>query len=463
MYIPKNKWLLIFCIGLIACEDFIEVEVPNHKIVSEEVFSSEVTAQSAITGIYNELFNASFSNGNRYSTTFLGGLSGNLMRNIKTTNPANMEFQEHEISADNGSNLILWSSAYNIIYMTNAFLEGIARSENIDPIVQERLAGEAKFVRAFTNFYLVNLYGDIPLILSTDYRENELLSRSSREEVYSQILLDLQEAVDVLPTAYEKDRTRVNKFAALAMLARVHLYLENWELAEDYSSQVIGQNTTYEILEDLDEVFMANSREAIWQISPIGRGFSVYHTNEGNYFIIDPAISFLASVQLEEDFLDSIDDKDNRLSHWIGYDPGLGAHYPFKYKIRYSTEQPIIEYSMVLRLAEQYLIRAEARARQNNFSGAIEDIDIIRSRAGLEVLADVMPYIEKDNLLHEIMEQRSKELFSEWGHNWLDLKRTGGYEEAWGDDPLWGVTDLLYPIPAEERMRNPNLTQNPGY
>jgi len=119
---------------------------------------------------------------------------------------------------------------------------------------------------------------------------------------------------------------------------------------------------------------------------------------------------------------------------------------------------------MVLRLAEQYLIRSEARAMQNNIAGAISDLDIIRQRAGLNLLADLNPTIEQAELLDEIFLQRRKELFAEWGHRWLDLKRSDRTSEALEDEnPYWEDTDLLYPIPETERIKNPNLTQNEGY
>lgn len=459
----KCFMIISLCLGLIACEDFVEVAPPDYKIVSEEVFSNEETARSAMTGIYNQLFNASFSSGNRYSVTVLAGLSDDALRNIRTTNLTNMEFQQHEVLPGNSYNLFLWTSAYNIIYMTNAFLEGITYGENISPDVKDKLAGEAKFIRAFTYFNLVNLYGDVPLVLVTDYRENELKARASQDEVYSQIIKDLIEATEVLPAGIDNNRLLVNKNTAMAMLARVYLYQENWQKAEEYSTLVISDRATYDLLDNLEDVFLANSREAIWQLSPAGAGAPVYHTNEGNYFIIHPTISFLSNVQLEDDFVSGFDEQDKRLSTWIGYHSGLNIHYPFKYKIRTSSEQPVKEYSMVLRLAEQYLLRAEARVHLENLAGAIEDIDMIRNRAGLELLSDTTPSIGKDEVLDGIFEQRSKELFTEWGHRWFDLKRTGRYEEIWEDDPYWDVTDLLYPIPAEERMKNPNLTQNPGY
>ncbi|MGY8910888.1 MAG: RagB/SusD family nutrient uptake outer membrane protein, partial [Flavobacteriales bacterium] len=85
-------------------------------------------------------------------------------------------------------------------------------------------------------------------------------------------------------------------------------------------------------------------------------------------------------------------------------------------------------------------------------------------RAGLELISEINPTISKTNLLDIIMEERRKELFTEWGHRWFDLKRIEKADEVLGNNnSLWETTDVLYPIPSEDRKRNPNLTQNPGY
>lgn len=456
--------LLIGCL-FTSCEDFLEVDAPTHKIVGEVVFDSDETALSAMTGIYNQLISTiTFSNGNFDSVTALSGLSADDLTTIRTTNLTYFEFEQHQLQPDNPRLLNLWKSAYNAIYLTNSLLEGIEISENITEEVRIRLEGEAKFVRAFSYFYLVNLFGDVPLILTTDYRENALASRNSREDVYQQIITDLEASIEVLHDGYPQgDRTQVNRSTAIAMLARVNLYLENWEMAENFSSMVINQAGTYEILENLDHVFLANSMEAIWQLSPerSGRGFT--NTNEGATFIIHPFFSSLSHLKLSENFVSSFQDQDKRLTHWINFHEELSVHYPFKYKIK-SSSGAITEYSMVLRLAEQYLIRAEARTHLGDLSGAIADLDIIRSRAGLELLADTNPLIGQEALLEKIMEERARELFTEWGHRWLDLKRTGKAGEVLGAlNPLWDDTDVLYPIPESERLTNPNLTQNAGY
>jgi hypothetical protein len=119
------------------------------------------------------------------------------------------------------------------------------------------------------------------------------------------------------------------------------------------------------------------------------------------------------------------------------------------------------EYLMVLRLAEQFLIRAEARAHQKNLADAISDLNIIRHRAGLPdlssslVQADVLAAVEKEKRI---------EFFAEFGHRWFDLKRTGRVDAVLAPiKPLWTSTAAFYPLPFSELQKDPNLTQNPGY
>lgn len=460
----KLCFVFMTCLQLMSCEDFVEVDAPNNKLIRDDVFRSEGTAISAMTGIYNELYQSAFSSGSRTSITVLSGLSADNIRNINSTNLERMEFQEHEIKPANLSNLEIWNSAYNMIYMTNSFLEGLQNSENISFELQQQLEGEVRFVRAFTYFYLVNLYNDIPLILTTDYRDNSLASRSPITDVYDQIMQDLQFSSEVLNTVYRNgERNSVNKFAAKALLSKVYLYQEKWQLAENLSTEVINETSSYEILENLNDVFLANSREAIWQISPIGGGGIVTNTNEGNLFIIDPFVSFFASFQLEDEFVNQFEDEDKRLTNWIGFNTSKNAYFIHKYKIRNSNQFPILEYSMVLRLAELYLIRSEARTEQEKISEAISDLDIIRTRSGLEPLAIEDPNIGKADLLDRIFIQRRKELFAEWGNRWFDLKRSHRVQEAFENQPLWETTDVYYPIPSEELSKNPNLIQNDGY
>src|SRR5690606_28078371 len=112
-------------------------------------------------------------------------------------------------------------------------------------------------------------------------------------------------------------------------------------------------------------------------------------------------------------------------ANWIGNVTSQSETYYFPYKYKISSGQdPWNEYPMVLRLAEQYLIRAEARAHQNKLPEAIADLDAIRERAGLLSIANIKPGIGQAELLDAILQERRVELFAEWGHRWFDLKRT---------------------------------------
>ena len=460
----RNNHLHLLCLAVLfltcACESFVEVDVPNDRITSVTVFSDDATAREAMDGVYIQLFNTAFAAGGNQSVSFLGGLSADTYT-VTNAVPEMEAFAAHQPEATNSLNLALWSGAYNTIYMCNAILEGVAGNKSLSPDTREALEGESRFIRAFSYFYLTNLYGDVPLITQTDYTINALKARSPQTEVYELILDDLNRAADLLDSGYpDNERTRVNRFTALGLLARVHLYLENWEQAEAYSGEVLAATDLYELPEDLNNVFLANSPEALWQVSPEGWGGTFTHTRDGNLLIrITPTGS---PVSLSENLMQEWEAGDLRQEDWIGSFNSAAEtyYYPYKYKIRYDASGgDLSEYSMLMRLAEQYLIRAEARIWQGKLEAAVADLNAIRERAGLEELI-YTPALTQEQLLKEVMQQRHYELFSEWGHRWLDLKRTGKALEV-----LEGVseTDLLYPIPEAELLKNPNLTQNAGY
>lgn len=463
----KTGFLLtICCFSLIACEDYVDVESPNFIIGNENVFNNDETALAAVNGIYNELARAGFSDGYTTSVTLLAGLSSDIFETTSDTDTRYGPFQQNELLAigsdDSEANYELWSSAYNIIYMTNSVIEGVENSSKLSEHTRNIAYGQALFVRAFANFYLINLYGDVPLILSTNYSENRVKNRDDVAEVYEQIVADLDMAKLLLEEINDypnSERTSVNRYTVIAFQARVYLYLKQWDKAEQLSSQIIEETSKFELLEDLDEVFLKNSREAIWQISPLGRGVSTTFTQEGYMFRGNNS----SKLKLSEKFISFMENEDLRARHWIGYNSEKEFYYPQKYKDGNSRNN-VTEYSMVLRFAEQYLIRAEARIMQGKLKSAIADINIIRSRANIELISKDEPEMKKQPLLNILMNERKVELFSEWGHRWLDLKRNSIASEILSPIKLlWQDTDVLYPIPGEERLKHPSLGQNNGY
>jgi starch-binding outer membrane protein, SusD/RagB family len=189
---------------------------------------------------------------------------------------------------------------------------------------------------------------------------------------------------------------------------------------------------------------------------------------DARYFILTTAPTSANPFELSNLLLTAFEANDNRKVSWVGsiLSGGITYNYPNKYKKgNFDVAQPITEYSMVLRLAEQYLIRAEARAKQNNLSGAIADLDTIRTRANLPKLAD---NLSKDQVLAATEQERRIELFTEWGHRWLDLKRTNRIDAVMTNVAVkkgttWNSDWQYYPIPLTDIQRNRNLMQNTGY
>lgn len=454
----KISFLLILCF-FSSCEDFVEVEAPDHQLPVAVVFENQETARSAMLGIYYQLFRSvAFSNGHTSSVTALAGLSAGTLTPVDATNTVFTEFLQHEVLPQNPNNQNLWSSAYQVVYMINSFLEGLEASDSLPEELANQLRGEALFVRGFTYFYVRQLYGKAPLIVTSDYRLNASAASNTPEEIRIQILADLQTAESLLSDAYpQQERTNVNRYVVKALLARIALYEENWELALQYSNEVIAQTALYSLEENVNNVFLANSQEAIWQISPLGGGNSTTNTHEWTIFS-----SAFPQLRLTAGFENNFETGDLRKEYWIEQHPENSTYRPYKYKAG-NTGSAITEYSMVLRLAEQYFIRAEAQAQLGNMQDAIANIDYIRERAGISLITQTQPNITVEDFLTLLLEERQRELFAEWGHRWLDLWRTQNAALVFSESSFWEPTDKLYPIPEDERIQNPNLTQNPGY
>jgi hypothetical protein len=457
-----------------SCKQFVEIDQPTNQVVKTKVFSDEKSAEAAVRGIYASMMaNMAFADGGSRSVTLLAGRSADDFIN-QSSNEENKQFSDATLNKDNAAiRTNLWQSMYKNIYYSNSLLEGLEMSTAISEKLKSQLSGEAKFIRAFCHFYLTNLFGEVPVILTTDYRINALAFASSKTEIYNQIIKDLSESRQQLNLNYpSSERIRANKLAATAMLARVYLYAGQWAQAESLATEVISNTTDYELPGNLDAVFLKNSRETILQfVVPVTYS---RNTQEGNVYILNAVPSpTVTQVTLSKDLLDAFEVGDKRQINWVSkFVSGVNSwYYPSKYKIKTGIS-PLNEYSMVLRLAEQYLIRAEARIRQDRVAEGISDLNAIRIRARAlpttEVpnpLPEIATTIGKADALMAVERERRIELFSEWGHRWLDLKRTGRA------DPLlapikganWQSTDQLYPLPATELVNAINLKQNPGY
>lgn len=456
----RNSYLILLILlstCICSCEDFVSVDSPLELISKDEVFENEATATAAITSLYSILRDDTLLTGKQLGLNVLMGFYADEL--VYYGPPAHSvdAFYQHQILAEDAVVKITWDNSYSLIYMSNAAIEGIDGAQRLSYELKQQLKGEALFVRAITHFYLMNLFGDIPYVTSTDYITNSSVSRTETSVLYNILLNDLLTAKDLLSDEYiGGERIRANKFVASALMARLYLYKQDWQNAVNESSAIINASSIFE-METIENEFLRESRSAILQLKPKNEGET---THEASTFIFTSGPP--AFIALSTSIVDLFNVNDLRRQQWIlEVTDGLDTWYaPYKYRYQESTGGSL-EYSMVLRLAEQYLIRAEAHAHLGELDAALADLNRVRNRAGLPNSTAV----SMDELLQAIAKERAFELFTEQGHRWFDLKRTGQAEEVIAPiKPNWRSSDILLPIPEIELSLNPNLApQNPGY
>jgi starch-binding outer membrane protein, SusD/RagB family len=441
----RAGWLMII-LSLFSCNKALDPGLPTNVTVSQTVYATDANAAAVLTGLYYKMSNGGPASG-ATSCAYYCGLSADEFTLQVDDELLNSLYSNSLTPA----NVPLWSQWYNYIYQVNAAVEGLGDSKTLTPAVKQQLTGEAKFIRAFCYFYLVNLFGDVPLVITTNYKANATISRSDTGKVYTQIVADLEEAQTLLSDHYLEadvltsttERVRPTKWAAIALLARVYLYRRNWEAAIAQASEVIAQQSLYDTV-SLSNVFLKNTKEAIWQLQPVNGSY----TEDGLVFNTSQTITISPFL------LAAFEKTDRRKDYWIKND------IPYKYR-SYEADKTTTEYLMVLRLTEQYLTRAEAKAHLSDFTGARADLNLVRYRAGLDSTTST-------SLLSAIQQERRVEFFSEWGHRWLDLKRNNDINNIMSvvtpqKNGVWDSYKQLYPIPENDRKLNAYLTQNAGY
>jgi len=462
---------------LFSCTKAIQVSPPVSSITTAEVFDDSTDANSAILGIYSRIAtnlsgNIDFGTG---ALTWLCGLSADELVPFTASRGSEIYQQyTNSLSAQNGTiYYYLWESPYAIIYMANASIEGLQNSTGISLATKNQFIAEAKFLRCLCYFYLINLFGNVPYVTTSSWQNNSLAPDSTSAGIYNGIIADLKFCQTALRSDYSisgGERTRANQASATALLARVYLYTGDWADAETQATSLIN-NPLFALNTDPNSCFLANNQEAIlqWESNPNFAPFNI--TLEGLFNLPYDSTSPPQNYYLSTEFLSAFDSGDLRRTEWVDSTDYNGQIYYYPNKYNLGAAQTIVpsppptQYYTVFRLAEQYLIRAEARAEQGE-QGAAADINAVRSRANL----GPTPAVTSLDLLNATAHERQIELFAEWGHRWLDLKRTSQINSVMATvTPLksggyaWQPYQQFYPIALSELQADPNLSQNQGY
>lgn len=434
-----------------AC-DVLDVK-PQSSIPAEDAFKDKTGIERGILGAYTPFQYLSYY-GRSYQ--LLSDLSADNLDFTSNTTGEWVEFDNNNILPENGTNANIWGSAYESINNANNVISKVPGISDMTPEEKKIALAELYFIRALNHFNLLNYYGAVPIKLTPTVGTSGIdVPRDPVSDVYDQIIEDLEYAETNLPASSVK--IRASKYAATALLARVYLYQKDYDNAILKATDVISSNR-YQLLDDYVTIFEDGSAESIFEID-----FVVLSRNriaEQNFPLtlngkreVAPSAGILAAYEPDDQRYQASLAFDS-----TNFDPEtLQGVQP--YAVKYPDLAKGAENVKVLRLAEMYLIRAEAEARlEGNVSAIQDDINEIRERANL----DPTTTTSYSNLLLEIERERRVEFAFE-GHRWFDLVRTNRATVL-----LPGITHVnqtLFPIPLSEILtnKNPDMKQNPGY
>jgi hypothetical protein len=463
----KINFLIIPAIIFVlnACDNFLDLPMKSDYSI-ENYFTSQANAEMALSGVYYTLYNTDWWLCDVAADDAVYGNNG-------------VNFIDNFMAKPDDENLgALWSKTYSTISQANNVITYV---EPMDIPLKSRYIGEAKFLRAFSYFWLVNLWGEVP------YKDKPQTSNaavnvglSSVEVLYGKIENDLRDAAAALPSDYPTEKGRVTKGAAFAMLAKVYLFQKKYTecLTAIDSIENLHQYALLETYENLFKSGAEDSTEAIFGLRfgsgtefIIGNRFSVCTAppNIGGWYFDLPTQSYVDCFTEQ-----TVDEQtDPRLDASIGRDgkpwfdgaifsSGWSATgYIVKKYLENNPDKIQIAYYTVpyhyLRYADVLLMKAEALNELGRPSAeALVPLNEVRRRAHL---ADVPSTESNANLRHTIRLERRRELGFEC-HRFFDVMRYGkdyALAALASEGLTWQEARFYFPVPQSERDSNSGI------
>ncbi|KAA0992858.1 RagB/SusD family nutrient uptake outer membrane protein [Dyadobacter aurulentus] len=476
-----KKFIICLFIGVsvTSCSDFLSLQ-PAHQINENIFYKTPKDFETALVGNYaglQGLHNASIVN------------IGDLMTDnaeIQWTSPtvSETEFDEMNPTPSNDFLNTVWSTCFATIARSNNILSRLESVEMPDA-QKKQFRGEALFLRAYGYFYLVRLFGNVPIVDVAFRGPGEIMnfdmSRKPVSEVYNVITSDLTEAATLLTGVTLPSKSQASTGAAKTLLGKVYLTTKQYDLAKTALKEVIDSKA-YSLHPDYKKLFTNGNDELPESIFEIK--YMSGNVGEGNQFssIFTPARFDMAifpgnmqgsgRVLPTPQVAKSYEKGDLRRPASIGDSVLLntGKYEKEIYGLKFVDFTTGIVGDgginfTALRYADVLLMYSEALNETNATVEALTYINMVRSRAGVPALAG----LSKANLALALEKERQVELFLE-GHRWFDLVRTGRLQTVMNkyfQDAGLSFTvadhETLMPIPLREIDINPNLGQNSGY
>ena len=505
----KKYLLIIIAIFSLttSCKKFLD-EQPQGPYPTSEFFKTEDHAKLAINGCYEPL---SFANSNNRLWVVTDVVSNDAVKGGFPGDQADIELiDDFQIYEDNGNLETIWSIYYEGISRCNLVLKHVPDID-MNEALQNRILGEAFFLRGYFYFQLCNIFGNIPLVLEPLLPEEMQVSNSQQQYVYEHVESDLISAFDLMELALQQNPTvypsgelgRGTPGAAKALLAKTYLFEKKWSDAAVVAEEVASYG--FSLMPDYQQNFNVNydnNNEQIFQVQHLSGQSPVQGSRlnqwlapreQNGYGFDEPTQNFVDEFEMT---IDSI--YDPRLDYTLG----RAGHLWFDdipYDTNWSstgynqkkTLQPLSEIPAstkgdadlnftVIRFAEVLLIQAEALCEMGSFAEALIPLNKVRKRARESYLYDVnlpgydtipeglLPDVtttDQVTLLAAIRHERRVELGFE-SMRYFDIIRYGKQyaESAFIDkDNFIYEIHKVFPIPQSEIETNKNITQNYGY
>ena len=453
-------------ITLTSCKDQL-FEEPITSLSPTSAFETADRVEKSAIGMYDQLQNANYLGGR---VLIYADVRGTDVNPPSFFNPLP---QFSTVTANDGLSAGAWAGAYRTIGEANLFLKNMAAAGNIVSAAKvDQYTGEAKFIRALSYFYLVNLFAQpykftatashlgVPLVLVTSsapFDASNQLPRATVADVYNQMIVDLKEAEVKLPVDFSDPTfanvSRATKGAARALLARVYLYKGDYPNAVTYANLIISSGGKYGLNADPLTAFRTfTTKESIFSVAHNGGDNPNTNNALGQHY----SPSKRGDINVSNEYVSLMDQtKDLRFKNLIQQTGG--NYWTLKYTL-------VTDWAPILRYPEMLLIKAEALANQvvgNTVSiEALNLVNEVRARS----LADLISATDKADLIAKILVERRIELAFE-GQGSFDYLRTGRGIPAHSIVAAqpYGSNNVVLPIPFYETSKNPNLVPNPGY
>lgn len=490
--------ILICLFSGFSCEEFLTKD-PANVIASSEFFQNEQQINQGVISIYSSLQGV-YDNHWKFAEQRSDNTTVQFWQANRGPHPIWL-MEEFTMDASNQNIAPYWNSIYVGIQRANTVLNYIDNVEFSDENIRNQLKGESHFLRALFYFHLVRLFGEVPLVINQVRSPAEAFltieKRNSVEEVYSQIQLDITEAISLLPSNYSDDNIgRATQGAALALNADMLMTRGDFSGARTELDKLTQSN--YQLLSNYKDIFDPSNKNNSEIIFDVNYSSKESNPGLGSRFIYNFApwnsgsqiTGHNASTQglniPSIELYNAYSDLDQRKNVSIGYfvDPsnvGQGIamqdtilycrkyDHPHPVQGRTSDNCPVYRYAHVLLMLAECINETEGPNMES-----YNAINAVRERAGLEALD---PGLSQNEFRQAVYDEMQLELAFE-NHRWFNLLRTGKaletmqrHGEIYKDlqphfaTPAYIIEEykLLYPIPQREITLNPNLTQNPGW